>query len=271
MKKAITTIASIETYKTLSTFSSLEELNQSVYHHMNHYNTQLTKTMITILKLLGRYSVKYLGVSFLTKNKIAEMVGKTRRTIIRVCAALEVLGIIKQHEMKRNSDHQQTSNAIVIQPFVEEIVAKVETTHVTQEQPENVTPRNNFSSLNNLKDLKTYNSPVLLPYEYFYEMCTCFTTEKKTINRLYGVYLYQIKDIKDYYSEKQLLDLGTVGIKLAYQASKRKKISNLFGYYKGVLDQLLTRLSIEEGRDQFWSEESNTTMIENLRSRGYSL
>ncbi|TXC82225.1 hypothetical protein FS935_21255 [Metabacillus litoralis] len=269
MKKAITTIASIDTYKSLSTFSTLEELNQSVYSHMNHHKNNLTKTMITILKLLGRYSVKYLGVSYLTKNKIAEMVGKARRTIIRVCAALEDFGIIKQYEMKRNSDHQQTSNAIVIQPFVEEVI--VETTYVTQEKPENVTPKNNFSSLNNLKDLKTYNSPVLLPYEHFREMCTCFTTEKKTINRLYGVYLFQIKDIKDYYSEKQLLDLGTVGIKLAYQATKRKKISNLFGYYKGVLDQLLTRLSIEEGRDHYWSEESNSTMIENLRSRGYAL
>ncbi|WP_226670451.1 helix-turn-helix domain-containing protein [Metabacillus litoralis] len=269
MKKAITTIASIDTYKTLSTFSSLEDLNQSIYSHITHHKNNLTKTMIIILKLLGRYSVKYLGVSYLTKNKIAEMVGKTRRTIIRVCAALEDLGIIKQHEMKRNSDQQQTSNAIVIQPFVEE--ADVETTYVTQDQPKNVTPKNNFSSLNNLKDLKTYNSPVLIPYEHFRDMCSCFTTEKKEINRLYGVYLYQIKDIKDYYSEKQLLDLGTVAIKLAYQATKRKKINNLFGYYKGVLDQLLTRLSVEEGREQYWSLESDSTMVENLRSRGYAL
>ncbi|PEP84722.1 cytosolic protein, partial [Bacillus toyonensis] len=36
------------------------------------------------------------------------------------CQHLESLGIIKQLEMKRKSDMQQTSNAIVIQPIIME-------------------------------------------------------------------------------------------------------------------------------------------------------
>ncbi|QGQ48234.1 helix-turn-helix domain-containing protein [Metabacillus sediminilitoris] len=253
MKKAITKIACVDTYESLTTFSTIEDLNQSIYNHITHYNENLSPTMITILKLLGRYSIKYLGVSFLTKNKIGELVGKSRRTIIRVCHELENLGIIKQYPLKRGSDQQQTSNAIVIQPYVEQ----VENKNVTQDKQENVTPKTNSSSLNNLKDLNTYDGPIQLPYQSFRNMCHCFTKEKKIVNRLYGVYLGQIKHIKPFYDEKVLLDLGILAIKLAFQATKRKKIDNLFGYYNGVLDQLFTKLYFEDMKGNHWSVEED--------------
>ncbi|MGM0876325.1 MAG: hypothetical protein ACQEWV_16520 [Bacillota bacterium] len=82
--------------------------------------------------------------------------------------------------MKRTSDQQQTSNAIVIQPYID----TRENENVTQDKPENVTPKTNSSPLKNIIDLKTYDGPVLLPYESFREMCHCFTKEKKTVNRL---------------------------------------------------------------------------------------
>ncbi|MGQ0422797.1 cytosolic protein, partial [Bacillus sp. HC-Mk] len=66
---------------------------------------------------LHHYSAKYLGVSFKTKNNIADALHISRRTVIRVCQYLESLGIIKQLEMKRKSDRRQTSNVIVIQPI----------------------------------------------------------------------------------------------------------------------------------------------------------
>lgn len=82
----------------------------------------------------------------------------------------------------------------------------------------------------------------MLRYESFKDMCHCFTKEKKTVNRLYGVYLGQIKHIKEQFDEKVLLDLGILAIKIAFQATKRKKISNILGYYNSVLDELLTKL-----------------------------
>ncbi|QGQ45230.1 hypothetical protein [Metabacillus sediminilitoris] len=256
MKKAITKIACTDTYKALSTFSTIEELNQSIYHHITRHSGTLTETMITVLKLLGRYSVKYLGVSYLAKNKIGELVGKNRRTIIRVCHELEQLGIIKQYPMKRNSDQQQTSNAIVIQPYVEE----AENEHVTQAMTEHVTPKNNSSSLNNLKNNNTYDGPILFPYESFRAMCHSFTKEKKTINRLYGIYLSQIKHIKRYYDEKELLNLGILAIKITFQATKRKKLRNLFGYYNGVLDQLYTKLYFEDMKSNYWCTEGEAAV-----------
>ncbi|MDQ0208948.1 DNA-binding Lrp family transcriptional regulator [Alkalicoccobacillus murimartini] len=54
----------------------------------------------------------------MSKNSIAAKLDISRMTVIRCCKQLENLGIIRQFEMKRKSDMQQSSNAIVIQPFV---------------------------------------------------------------------------------------------------------------------------------------------------------
>jgi hypothetical protein len=47
--------------------------------------------------------------------------------------------------MKRGCDQQQTSNAIVIQPYIESIKNEND----TQDKPESVTPKTNTFSLNN--------------------------------------------------------------------------------------------------------------------------
>ncbi|WP_332631986.1 helix-turn-helix domain-containing protein [Halalkalibacter flavus] len=116
-KKPITIIASESTYQNLSTFTHITDLNNAVRSYKEQFADQLNKTQVAVLDLLHRYSAKYKGVSFLTKNKIGELIGKSRVTIIRACKALEYFGIIKQYEMKRSSDMQQTSNAIQIQPL----------------------------------------------------------------------------------------------------------------------------------------------------------
>ena len=119
-KKRITIIAGNETYENLSTFKTIKELNDTVRTYKEKFANQLNKTQLTILNKLHNYSSKFFGVSFRTKKHIAEDLNISRRTVIRVCLHLESLGIIKQLEMKRNSDMRQTSNAIVIQPMIVE-------------------------------------------------------------------------------------------------------------------------------------------------------
>ncbi|WP_052144642.1 helix-turn-helix domain-containing protein [Halalkalibacter okhensis] len=144
-KKAIQIIASEETYRNLTTFSNITDLNHTVRSYKEQFADQLNKTQVAVLDLLHRFSAKYKGVSFLSKSNIAEKVGKSRRTIIRVCQALEVLGIIKQYETKRATDCQQTSNAVVIQP-VKTIVPNTDyRKSVTQEPEQIVTPEDNTS------------------------------------------------------------------------------------------------------------------------------
>ncbi|MGH0791852.1 cytosolic protein [Bacillus cereus] len=115
-KQAITILASIETYENLASFQTLKELNDTVRAYKKQY--KLNKNQMAVLDHLHQYSAKYLGVSFKTKNNIADALHISRRTVIRVCQYLESLGIIKQLETKRKSDKRQTSNVIIIQPII---------------------------------------------------------------------------------------------------------------------------------------------------------
>ncbi|UQD53886.1 helix-turn-helix domain-containing protein (plasmid) [Bacillus methanolicus] len=165
MKRAIEIIASEETFANLATFETIEQLNETVRAYKRQFADQLNKTELAVLDVLHRYSAKYTGVSFLRKSKIGELIGKSRRTIIRVCKRLEALGIIRQYEMKRPSDMQQTSNAIVIQPVPKipkefsndntlSIMTDDTVENVTQEVNGNVTPRKSSISLKQIHTSK---------------------------------------------------------------------------------------------------------------------
>ncbi|MEJ9248659.1 cytosolic protein, partial [Bacillus thuringiensis] len=125
-KQAITILAGIETYENLVSFQTIEELNDTVRAYKKHFTDQLNKNQLAVLDHLHNHSCKYFGVSFKSKQKIAEVLHVSRRTVIRACQHLEFLGIIKQLEMKRPSDMRQTSNIIVIQPLIvkEQIVTQ---------------------------------------------------------------------------------------------------------------------------------------------------
>src|SRR5690606_39998209 len=100
-KQAITVIASKETFKNLSTFTNVKELNKAVRYYKEKFADQFTKSTIAVLDLLHKYSAKYTGVSFQTKNNIAKTLGVSRKTVQRACNVLESLGIIKQDEIKQ--------------------------------------------------------------------------------------------------------------------------------------------------------------------------
>jgi DNA-binding Lrp family transcriptional regulator len=147
-KKAITIVASEETYQNLSSFTSIDDLNKTVRHYKERFADQLSKSAISILNHLHNYSAKYLGCSFKSKGNIAESLNISRRTVIRVCQILEELGIIKQYQMKRSSDMQQTSNAIVIQPIVTQDSKQIEQKCHTKTTP---IPKTNTNTIRTIR------------------------------------------------------------------------------------------------------------------------
>ncbi|MBG9839094.1 MULTISPECIES: helix-turn-helix domain-containing protein [Bacillus cereus group] len=165
-KKGITIIAGNETYENLATFKTVDELNETVRAYKEKFVDQLNKTQLAVLNKLHNYSSKYFGVSFRAKKNIAEDLNISRRTVIRVCLHLESLGIIKQLEMKRNSDMRQTSNAIVIQPIIveEQVVTQApikneEKCHTNKTKPislkqktKDINIRNSNESQSNVND-----------------------------------------------------------------------------------------------------------------------
>lgn len=92
---------------------TIDELNEAVRVHRR--NNQLNTTELSVLDLLAQFSCKDVGRSFLAKSTIAELIGKSHRTIIRACNRLESLGIIRQSKrMRLSGDRRQTSNLIEI-------------------------------------------------------------------------------------------------------------------------------------------------------------
>ncbi|NIK13145.1 hypothetical protein [Alkalibacillus almallahensis] len=148
------------TYKRLVGFETLTELNDTVRQHRENLATTLSETQRDVLDILAQHSVKYLGVSFLRKGKIADMVGKSRRTVIRVCHELEELGVIEQHELFRErGDKARSTNAIVIQtavkrenPCHDDNESVNDTDNVTAECHSVETPQKTIKLLNHIEE-----------------------------------------------------------------------------------------------------------------------
>ncbi|HFK1408932.1 cytosolic protein [Bacillus thuringiensis] len=160
MKKKINAIATKETFHNLSTFKEVEELNKTIRAYRDNIRMSIKRTdvqskLIALLEILKRHSCKYVGVSFLCKNSIAQMMEVSYKTVQRLMKKLVDLEMIKQIAMKRKKDMLQTSNAIIIQPTVEEVSNKVNTKRPTKCPTIKTKP---VSLKQNIKDINKRNS-----------------------------------------------------------------------------------------------------------------
>ncbi|EKS8362925.1 helix-turn-helix domain-containing protein [Bacillus cereus] len=261
-KQGITIIASNETYENLATFKTVDELNKTVRAYKEKFVDQLNKTQLTVLNKLHNYSSKFFGVSFRTKKHIAEDLNISRRTVIRVCLHLESLGIIKQLEMKRKSDMRQTSNAIVIQPIVEEHVVtqapvkneeKCQTNKTTTK-----TLKQNIKDINKRNSNENSNTPEenieqvdfvahWVP-ERFVSLVSSFYSESKTIQELWKVVRQCNKIINHTAGDKaftkdQELTIGLKAIKEFIMKIKAgtKMNKGKFAYFNGIVNKLMDK------------------------------
>ncbi|MDF9624647.1 helix-turn-helix domain-containing protein, partial [Bacillus cereus] len=87
-KKCIDVIASEESFRNLSPFIELEELNKTIRVYRDTIRMSIKRTdvqarLLTLLEILKRHSCKYVGVSFLCKNSIAQMMEVSYKTVQR--------------------------------------------------------------------------------------------------------------------------------------------------------------------------------------------
>jgi len=239
-KQAITIISNEETFSNLQTFESVKELNKAVKYYKQKYQNELKKNDIRVLEHLRRYSCKYPGVSFQTKNNIAEALGLVRITIIRICKKLEKLGIIKQFEMKRKSDMRQTSNAIVIQPIPKK-------GNVTQEKSENVTPKNSTPSKKYNKLLNNNVNDVVIDHTYLPSFIdqSFIETAKPFFNaqQIYKLWFWVKVAYKKFKLNKPLaeyMEIVNKALKETVFLYKQGRITNSFsGYFYRLVEAYL--------------------------------
>jgi len=240
------------TYKTLQPFETIEQLNANVKAIRDQFAHELSTAAKKVLDVLNRYASKYYGVCYLSKNKIADMLGITRRTVIRVCNRLEELGVIAQYEMDRTGNRGQTVNAIV---FVTQIVAREAFVEETESPSDNVQENGNVTG--DVTPLETPNNAKKIIKDYTNDTEKASLIKKglvtklpKTLQRALAPFfdtdtLYELTGIV--FKAKASVDREirieeyeqeySEAILAAIHTFKRGKVANFAGYlYKSIVN-----------------------------------
>lgn len=237
----------IHNLKKYSLFTSKDELNKAIYIHLNQHDKSLNKTDRKLLELISRYSVKNNGVAYLKVSTMADNLKVSTRTIKRVMAKIELLGIIKRISTLRKVFGGYGANIIQILPTNNKVSPR-EPSKVspcqnepkpTETKPEAIKLENQTTSSKAIKSLNnTY-------YVRFKHQTSIFLNDKSLTSKLYGIYLAQSRQILKFESmsvyKNQLDELALQAITITMQATKRKQISNLAGYFNNTLSKLIDK------------------------------
>ncbi|MGG3528365.1 cytosolic protein [Bacillus pseudomycoides] len=271
MKKRIDVIASETSFHNLSTFKEVEELNKTVRTYrdtirMSIKRTDVQSKLIALLEILKRHSCKYVGVSFLCKNTIAEMMEVSYKTVQRLMKKLVNLGMINQVSMKRKKDMLQTANAIIIQPIVEEVSDKQPAKSPTKCPTIKTTPallKQNIKDINKRNSTENSNTPEenveqadfvahWVP-ERFVSLTSSFYSESKTIQELWKV-VRQCNKVTNFstgdkaFTKDQELTIGLKAIKEFVMKIKSgtKMNKGKFAYFNGIVNNLMDKFYFDK-------------------------
>ncbi|MED3880587.1 helix-turn-helix domain-containing protein [Priestia megaterium] len=246
-----------ELAKKYRTFDKVEQLNYAVRKHLYNNKHLMTPTAISVLKVLARHAVKYVGVAYLKVDNIAKAVDKHRNTVIKAVKLLVELNIIEKLTQYRPKNGGNGANIYVIQRFkpvhktANKTVKNNNVTPRTQLRANTEKPRStSIKAVNNANETmiaKSYNKIINklrseTPYSEFKNWVSAYVKDNKLTNKLYGIYKAQTHYIKGVYDNDLLLNIAIQAIKTTFSATKRKNIKSLTGYFNGVLDKLLDSL-----------------------------
>ncbi|MGH1093457.1 helix-turn-helix domain-containing protein [Bacillus mycoides] len=265
-KKRIDVVAQQESFQNLSSFIELEELNKTIRAYRDIIRISIKRTdvqskLITLLEILKRHSCKYVGVSFLCKNSIADKMEVSYKTVQRLMKKLVDLGMVKQISMKRTKDMRQTSNAIIIQPIVEEVSDKTSAkmgkkcpTHKTKpiSLKQNIKDINKRNSNENIttpeENIKEADFVAHWVPERFISLTSSFYSESKTIQELWKV-VRQCNKVTNFstgdkaFTKDQELTIGLKAIKEFVMKIKSgtKMNKGKFAYFNGIVNNLMDK------------------------------
>ncbi|MED1206148.1 helix-turn-helix domain-containing protein [Heyndrickxia acidicola] len=261
-KKAIKVIADTSSYENLSSFDCIEDLNKTVRKYRDLIKASVKRSdlkgrLIILLELLKRHSCKQIGVSYMCKNTIANIMELSYKTVQRLMKKLEELGIIRQIAMKRKKSMLQTSNAIIIQPIQEEVsnkdtvekgdkcptLFKTKTTTLKQKinrlrTYETVIQHNDKNSFN---DLPVEFCSDRIPKE-FVKLMSYYFNKAFQIDEFYKCYML----VCDKYNQQEsyCINIALDSFRQLIRKMKRSTINNPFGFYTRILQKKMKGIYI---------------------------
>ncbi|WP_026591417.1 helix-turn-helix domain-containing protein [Bacillus sp. UNC437CL72CviS29] len=238
-------------------FQSVAEMDKTIDRTLKEYNLKDSERVI-LLKL-SNYSCKFVGVSYLKNNTLADLTGYSKRTIQRALKRFSKLGIITRIEQFKPVKGGYSAFICVINPFERhhELAPRKEATEPTPEQPEESSHENEaINSKTNPKELKIRNSAPLsideldssylasscVPVEFINTVSPFFGTAKE-IYSLWG----KVKLAANKYAP-DLVDTTEVAISAFKQSVFALKMSKIRKDFKGYLFGVLAKMMSVEQR-----------------------
>ncbi|KLA15780.1 hypothetical protein B4087_5809 [Bacillus cereus] len=188
------------------------------------------------------------------------------KTVQRLMKKLVDLEMIKQVAMKRTKDMLQTSNAIIIQPIVEEVSNKVDAKSPTKCPTIKTTPvslKQNIKDINKRNSNENSNTPEenieqadfvahWVP-ERFVSLTSSFYSESKTIQELWKV-VRQCNKVTNFSTGDKAFDKDqelTIGLKAIKEfvmkiKSGAKMNKGKFAYFNGIVNNLMDKFYFDK-------------------------
>ncbi|EJQ42380.1 hypothetical protein IEE_03945 [Bacillus cereus BAG5X1-1] len=229
-----------------SQFKSVHEMDKSVQLYIEKYD--LSERDLTVLWKLASYSVKFVGVSYLKTDTLADLTGYVRRTIQRSLKSLAEKGIITRHSQYKPVKGGYSASITVINPFESHIdksqreEAIEPTPDCADEVPAHI---DTITFKTNPKDNKPYVTPELdinhldaigVPTQF--SIAALPYLDVQAVYKLWSkVQMAAKKHAPDLVDT---VEIAVSSVRASVLASKVKRVRDFTGYFYGVLAQKLS-------------------------------
>jgi DNA-binding Lrp family transcriptional regulator len=124
----------LEKLRGYQTFKTAKEVDAAIEAHLAEH--MLNDSQLRTLRVLAYRAKQVPGVAYVKYETIAEIIGKTRRTVINAVKGLVEKGIIEKHGTVRETKGGCGANIFSILPFTSDFTSDCTTDDTSQEEVE---------------------------------------------------------------------------------------------------------------------------------------
>jgi len=246
--------------KNYSHFGNKEDMDEAARRHVIKHWNEMNPTDRAVLEMIRRYSVKY-GAAHLKHDTIADKIGKSNVTVRRAIRKLEKLGIIERIHYIRPVMNGLGANIYTILPFDDQstLTMPAIVDEPSDSVAEDVVPESesfSFESKNTKTNTLTDTypaEPTPIPTTLFGRIKDLLSTtigDSSSARQLFGIYRAQsLRMMKFSIHEHQgelFEQLAMQALHIAVQATKRKTVRNIAGYFDGIYRKLIDKALFDD-------------------------
>ncbi|MBJ8203874.1 helix-turn-helix domain-containing protein [Bacillus cereus] len=226
-------------------FNSITEMDNSISEYLSAY--KLKESEYTVLWKLACYSCKFIGVSYLKVDSLADLTGYSKRTIQRALKGLSDLGIITRINQFKPVKGGYSASITVINPY-ESHLAKSPCEESVEPTPERIEEPPSHT------DTITYKTKISKDNTYVDDLGIddLIAADVPTEFASLAISYFDATEVYKLWSRVQLavrkyapdlfntVEVAISGLRASILASKAKRVRDFNGYFYGVLAQKLS-------------------------------